>query len=135
MGDTALAPNCLGLNFRLNKFITGLEIVANDPLTNTTSSSDTYKVDVDGESKENSIVSQIAHPGALHETQALSSQAATSYKEKLYKETIELMTEGVFSLAQLCKVVSILSRFQIFEDPVGPASKHHRQADKIWAGM
>lgn len=108
--------------------IEGLEIVAKDPLTNN-------NVDVDGKSKENSLVSQIAFPEALDETQPLSSQAAPSYKEKLYKETIELMTEGVFSLAQLCKVVSILSRFQISEDPVGPSSKHHRLADKFWAGI
>ena len=45
------------------------------------------------------------------------------------------MTEGVFSLAQLCKVVSVLSGFQISEDPVGPSSKQHRLADKFWAGM
>ena len=115
-------------NILRNKFITGLEIVAKDPLTNT-------NVAVGGKSKENSLVSQIAFPEALDETQPLSSQAAPSYKEKLYKETIELMTEGVFSLAQLCKVVSILSRFQISEDPVGPSSKHHRLADKFWAGM
>ena len=72
---------------------------------------------------------------SAEDSQPLTSQAAPSYKEKLYKETIELMTEGVFSLAQLCKVVSILSRFQIAEDPVGPSCKHHRLADKFWAGM
>ena len=69
------------------------------------------------------------------ESQPLASNAAPSYKEKLYKETIELMTEGVFSLGQLCKVVSILSCFQIHKDPVLPSSKSHRLADKFWAGM
>ena len=112
-----------------NKFITGLELVAKDPFTNNdniyNSSNGVNKVE--GSSAENA--EKVAEP------QQLLSQAAPSYKEKLYKETIELMTEGVFSLAQLCQVVSILSRFDIPEDPVGLSSKQHCLSDKFWAGM
>ena len=82
-----------------------------------------------------SMVSQNIIPDTVAEAQQLSSHAAPSYKEKLYKETTELMTEGLFSLAQLCKVVSILSRFEIPEDHVGLSSTQHRLADKFVASL
>ena len=117
-------------------FIVGLEIVAKDPFANSSNSTSpkTAMGDV-RDLDQTKIISQSSYSNTTDETQPLSSQAAPSYKEKLYKETIELMTEGVFSLAQLCKVVSILSCFQIHKDPVVPSSNYHRLADKFWAGM
>ena len=123
-------------NTFLIKYITGLDLVTKDPLTNNTSNSETsHRANiVEGESAQ-SLVSRNIIPGKVAEAQQLSSHAAPSYKEKLYKETIELMTEGVFSLAEICKVVSILSRFEIPEDPVGPSSKQHCLADKFVASL
>lgn len=117
-------------------FYSGLEIVAKDPFTSDSSSNNLH---VSNEIKSEPVLSTLQPKNNLvnsvEDLQPLSSQAAPSYKEKLYTETIQLMTEGVFSLAQLCKVVSVLSGFQISEDPVGPSSKQHRLADKFWAGM
>lgn len=115
--------------------IEGLEIVAKDPTTNVTNNNQLEpKIPKSGPEKVGPIP-QNEFKNSVEVMQPLSSQAAPSYKEKLYTETIELMTEGVFSLTQLCKVVSILSGFQVSEDPVGPSSNHHRLADKFWAGI
>lgn len=115
--------------------IEGLEIVAKDPTTNVTNNNQLEsKIPKSGPEKVDPIP-QNDFKNSVEVMQPLSSQAAPSYKEKLYTETIELMTEGVFSLTQLCKVVSILSGFQVSEDPVGPSSNHHRLADKFWAGI
>ena len=116
-------------------FNSGLEIVAKDPTTNVTNNNQLEpKIPKSGPEKVDPIP-QNEFKNSVEVMQPLSSQAAPSYKEKLYTETIELMTEGVFSLTQLCKVVSILSGFQVSEDPVGPSSNHHRLADKFWAGI
>ena len=114
--------------------IEGLEIVAKDPFL-ISDNSGNRPVDGSGSPESSQYQNNRDLSTSSENVQPLSSQAAPSYKEKLYTETIELMTEGVFSLSQLCKVVSILSRFQISEDPVGPTSKHHRLADKFWAGI
>jgi len=115
--------------------IEGLEIVAKDPTTNVTNNHQLkQKLTKSGPEKVDPIP-QNDFKNSVEVMQPLSSQAAPSYQEKLYTQTIELMTEGVFSLTQLCKVVSILSGFQVSEDPVGPSSNHHRLADKFWAGI
>jgi len=116
--------------------IEGLEIVAKDPISPETPTGN-QKDSTPPLSGTIQVPAKVADSNAhtIEAQQPLSSQAAPSYKEKLYTETIQLMTEGVFSLPQLCKVVSILSGFQISEDPVGPSSNHHRLADKFWAGI
>ena len=114
----------------------GLEIVAKDPFTNDSSSNNLQSSNaIKSESIHTSLNPSNNVRNSVVDMQPLSSQAAPSYKEKLYTETIQLMTEGVFSLSQLCKVVCVLSGFQVSEDPVGPSSKQHRLADKFWAGM
>merc|ERR1719351_616598 len=115
--------------------IEGLEIVAKDPTTNVTNNHQLKQKLLKSGPEKVDPIPQNDFKDSVEVMQPLSSQAAPSYKEKLYTETIQLMTEGVFSLPQLCKVVSILSGFQISEDPVGPSSNHHRLADKFWAGI
>lgn len=53
-----------------------------------------------------------------------------SYKEKLYEETMVLVTEGAFSLVQICDAISILSTFY-------PDDKKqcHELVDKLWSGI
>ena len=99
------------LNFFL--FYAGLEIVAKDPISNETSIGN-QKDSTAPLSGTTEVPAKLENGNAhtIEALQPLSSQAAPSYKEKLYTETIQLMTEGVFSLPQLCKVVSILSGFQ-----------------------
>ena len=134
-------------------FSVGLEIVAKDPLTNSAASTTNNTVgntmtNFADESQirgsQHSIHSNYGHEGHISQEESktkfpLTSQAAPSYKDKLYEETIELMTEGVFSLAQLCQVVTILSQFNHnHKEPVSgfaPVSKLHRLADKFWAGI
>ena len=113
----------------------GLEIVAKDPTTNVTNNHQLKQKLLKSGPEKVDPIPQNDFKNSVEVMQPLSSQATPSYKEKLYTETIELMTEGVFSLTQLCKVVSILSGFQVSEDPVGPSSNHHRLADKFWAGI
>ena len=97
----------------------GLEIVAKDPFTNDSSSNNLQSSNaIKSESIHTSLNPSNNVRNSVVDLQPLSSQAAPSYKEKLYTETIQLMTEGVFSLSQLCKVVSVLSGFQVSEDPV-----------------
>lgn len=52
------------------------------------------------------------------------------YKERMYEETLVLVTEGLFSLVQICDTVSILSRFWPHDK-----KRCHEMSDKLWAGI
>lgn len=52
------------------------------------------------------------------------------YKERMYEETLTLITKGVFSLSQVCEAVVILSRFYPHDKP-----RSLEMADRLWTGI
>ena len=52
------------------------------------------------------------------------------YKERMYEETVILMTEGVFSLVQICEAVFILSKFY-----GNDRARSLELADSLWTGI
>ena len=52
------------------------------------------------------------------------------YKERIYEETLDLITEGCFSLVQVCKAVIILSKFYSNDK-----ERSLKMADYLWAGI
>ena len=52
------------------------------------------------------------------------------YKERIYEETLDLITEGLFSLDQVCQAVIILSKFYSNDK-----NRSLEMADKLWAGI
>ena len=52
------------------------------------------------------------------------------YKERIYEETLDLITEGLFSLVQVCQAVIILSKFYSNDK-----NRSLEMADKLWAGI
>lgn len=53
-----------------------------------------------------------------------------SYKEKLYEEALNLITEGEFNLVQICDTICILSNFY-----PGNKKSCHEMVDRLWSGI
>jgi len=56
-----------------------------------------------------------------------------SYKEKLFEEVLVQVTEGNFSLVQICDVISIVSNFYGVNKNMKRYS--HELTDKLWSGL
>ncbi len=52
------------------------------------------------------------------------------YKERMYEETLVLVTEGLFNLVEICEAVAILSKF--YEND---KKRCFEMTDKLWAGI
>ena len=61
---------------------------------------------------------------------SIQPQSTVKYKERMYEETLVLITGGVFSLAQICEAVLILSKFY-------PNDKKRsiEMTDSLWTGI
>lgn len=52
------------------------------------------------------------------------------YKERIYEETLDLITEGLFSLVQVCEAVITLSKFYSNDK-----ERSLQMADNLWSGI
>ena len=52
------------------------------------------------------------------------------YKERIYEETVLLMTDGLFSIRQICEIVRILSKFY-----ANDKARNQELADSLWIGI
>jgi len=61
---------------------------------------------------------------------SIQPQSTVKYKERMYEETLVLITGGVFSLTQICEAVLILSKFY-------PNDKKRsiEMTDSLWTGI
>ena len=50
--------------------------------------------------------------------------------ERMYEETLELISEGLFSLSQICEVVVTLSKFY-----ANDKKRSLEMADRLWTGI
>lgn len=57
-------------------------------------------------------------------------QQIAQYKERMYEETVMLMTDGLFSITQICEAVVILSRFY-----ANDRARSQELADSLWTGI
>ena len=53
-----------------------------------------------------------------------------NYKERIYEETVMLMTDGLFSITQICEAVVILSKFY-----ANDRARSQELADSLWTGI
>jgi len=56
-----------------------------------------------------------------------------AYKDKLFEEVLFLVTEGNFSLVQICDVIAIVSNFYGLDRVTKKRS--HELTDKLWSGL
>jgi len=61
---------------------------------------------------------------------AEEQEKIVQYKERMYEETMTLITDGVFSLTQVCEAVQILSRFYSNDK-----KRSLELADNLWTGI
>jgi hypothetical protein len=61
---------------------------------------------------------------------AEDQEQVAKYKERMYEETLFLVTEGLFSLVQICEAVIVLSNFYSNDK-----MRSLEMADKLWAGI
>jgi len=68
--------------------------------------------------------------GNVISLKSIQPQSTVKYKERMYEETLALITEGVFSLTQICEAVLILSKFY-------PNDKKRslEMTDSLWTGI
>lgn len=78
------------------------------------------------------IVYKCRDPSVILDGLEVLSQDAlpeNGYKEWLYEQTLICMSEGIFSLVQLCKAANILATF--YSDK----KDNYELADKLWSGI